>query len=368
MLKPIHPVECLPALAACQQLMQRFALWLCDTSVQGADVTRTNLQANMGTVIEGDWLWLLLARKRNKNPLLNSAKAIADLSASEKQGLTEWIQTVSQVDQYFSGGSHGALPVKIPNGWKARSGSWPVFCAVMNAFYEQGFKNGLPYQGDGTLTDDDALRVDYERFKREFRQAHRLDPHPDAREVCVLCGGPFAQPQVDHWIARVLVPTLGVCADNLLPVCGECNEAPQKGQKPVHTNGVFSEWFHPYFRHASGEITLRYDEPSFCVRAESMSPEHALKVKNLDALLNLGARWTREFKAEYRRLQRELEMRAERKRERLHTGLNQNELQDHMAQYRDRLSRDEPYFEVHQRVVDAMLSPSRQQAFLQKIS
>lgn len=368
MLKPIHPVKCLPALAACQQLMQRFALWLCDASVQGADVTQANLQAQMGAVIEGDWLWWLLARIHNKNPLLNSAQATADLSPGEKQGLMQWIQAVSQVDQHFGATPHTVLPATPPNGWRTRSGSWPVFCAVMNAFYEEGFKSGLPYQSDGTPTADNALRVGYEQFKREFRQAHRLDPHPDAREVCVLCGGPFTQPQVDHWIAKVHIPILAVCADNLLPVCSECNQAPQKGQKPVHTNGSFSEWFHPYFRHANGEITLRYDEPSFCVRAESVSPGYAQKVKNLDALLNLGDRWTREFKAEYRRLQRELEMRAKRKRERLHAGLNENELQAHMAQYRDRLSRDEPYFEVHQRVVDAMLSPSRQQAFLQTIS
>lgn len=36
MLKPIHRVACSPALAACQQLMQRFALWLCDPATSAA--------------------------------------------------------------------------------------------------------------------------------------------------------------------------------------------------------------------------------------------------------------------------------------------------------------------------------------------
>src|SRR5690606_39298279 len=107
---------------------------------------------------------------------------------------------------------------------------------------------------------------------REFRDAHRLDPHPDAREVCVLCGGPLVLPAVDHWLAKTAFPLLAVCADNLLPICGECNSAPQKGQKDVHTNGLFSDWFHPYLRHANGAIRLRYDDATLRVLVESNTP------------------------------------------------------------------------------------------------
>ena len=53
MLKPIHRVTCSPALAACQQLMRRFALWLCAPQVSGVSITQANLRSSMGSAIEG---------------------------------------------------------------------------------------------------------------------------------------------------------------------------------------------------------------------------------------------------------------------------------------------------------------------------
>jgi hypothetical protein len=51
-----------------------------------------------------------------------------------------------------------------------------------------------------------------------FPDAHRLNQHPGAGEVCVLCGGPlFQMPQADHWISKSTVPELSVCADNPPP-------------------------------------------------------------------------------------------------------------------------------------------------------
>ena len=236
MLKPFHRVTCSPALAACQQLMRRFALWLCDPQVSGASVTQANLQANMGSAIEGDWLWLLLAGSTGTKALLDKAKRIADLPLAEKNGLQQWIHAVNSLVQHFGPTPPASLPVNPPNGWRARDQRWTVFKDVMVAFYEEGLhgRGGLPYAANGAPTGDVALRVSYDHFVREFRAAHRLDPHPDAREVCVLCGGPLVLPAVDHWLAKTAFPLLAVCADNLLPICGECNVAPQKGQKDVH--------------------------------------------------------------------------------------------------------------------------------------
>lgn len=356
MLKPIHRVPCSPALAACQQLMRRFALWLCDPQVSGASITQANLRADMGSAIEGDWLWRLLAGSTGTKALLEKAKRIADLLPAEKSGLQHWIQAVNSLAQHFGPTPPAALPVNPPNGWGARDAHWASFKALMVAFYEKGLRGGLPYAANGAPTGSDALRVSYDQFVREFRAAHRLDPHPDAREVCVLCGGPLMQPAVDHWLAKTAFPLLAVCADNLLPICGECNVAPQKGQKDVHTGGAFSDWFHPYLRHANGAIRLRYDEVMPNVRVESATPADAAKVQNLDTLLNLGQRWTREFKAEYRRLQREAQRR--------YPG-NVRELQQRLLDYRQSLSAAEPHHEIHALLAEALLDPARLQAFTQ---
>ena len=87
----------------------------------------------------------------------------------------------------------------------------------MEAFYEKGLNstNGIPYLSDGIPTAGGG--VTYAQFVQEFREAHRLNQNHDAREVCVLCGGPLGQtPEVDHWIAKSAYPLLSVCADNLL--------------------------------------------------------------------------------------------------------------------------------------------------------
>lgn len=354
MLKPIYRVACSPALAACQQLMRRLALWLCDPQVSAASITQANLRACMGSAIEGDWLWHLLAGSTGKKALLYKAKRIADLPSVEKTGLQQWIQAVSALPQHFGPQPPAALPVQPPNGWGAKNEPWTAFKALMLAFYEEGLRDGLPYAANGAPTADATQRVTYDQFVREFRAAHCPDTHPDAREVCVLCGGPLILPAVDHWLAKGAFPLLAVCADNLLPICGECNTAPQKGQKPVHTNGAFTDWFHPYHRHANGAIRLRYDESALGMHVESATPADAAKVQNLDALLNLGRRWTREFKAEYRRLQREAQRR--------YPG-NAPGLQKHLTAYRHSLSAAEPYYEIHALLAEMLLDPTRLQAF-----
>ncbi len=359
MLKPIRRVACSPALAACQQLMRRLALWLCDAKVSSASVTQANLRASMGSAIEGDWLWQLLAGSTGTKALLKKAKRIADLLPAEKSGLQQWIQAVNALAQHFGPtppAALPALPVNPPNGWGARDERWASFKALMVAFYEEGLRNGLPYAADGIPTTDAALRVSYDQFVREFRAAHRLDPHLDAREVCVLCGGPLVLPAVDHWLAKTVFPLLAVCADNLLPICGECNVAPQKGQKDVHTGGTFSDWFHPYLRHANGAIRLRYDDVTLSVCVDSATQADAVKVRNMDNLLNLGLRWTREFKAEYRRLQREAQRR--------HIS-NVQALQQRLMEYRQDLSAAEPHHEVHALLAETLLDPARLQAFAQ---
>lgn len=356
MLKPIHRVHCLPALAACQQLMRRFALWLCDPKVTQADVTQAALQAHLGDAIEVDWLWHLIAGVKGDKALLGKAKSSADLTVPEKQGLAQWIQTVSTWTQHFGPTPPAPLPVSPPNNWGSRDKRWAAFKALMIAFYEHGLDDGLPYQANGTPTADPRQRVTYKQFTQEFRTAHRLDPHPDAHEICVLCGGPLVQPAVDHWLAKTAFPLLAVCADNLLPICAECNEAPQKGQKAVHTDGNFIDWFHPYLRHTNGAIQLRYDPASLAIGIDSATPGDALKIQKLDELLNLKQRWTREFKAEYRRLQREIQHRGH---------LSATQIQQRFTEYRDCLSDAEPHHEVHVQVATALLDPARLMAFVQ---
>jgi hypothetical protein len=243
-----------------------------------ADVTLANLRTRMPSAIEGEWLWTLIAGKTGAKQLLDRAKAIADLPANEKQGLKEWVQAVAKLAQLFSDPPPAALlPTDPPNDWGGTRPAMEGVQSLMMVFYEEGFREGLPYQSNGTPTDDARLHVTYEQFTCELRQAHPRDPHPDARGVCVPCGGQLKLPAVDHWVGKGAFPLLAVCHGNLLPICGECNEAPQKRPEarphPRQLRGLVPPLLAPRQRRPAPALPRSdFHHPDREQRARTLSP------------------------------------------------------------------------------------------------
>jgi hypothetical protein len=304
----------------------------------------------MPTRVEADWLWAFLGRVESKKPLIERARALTEMSPIEKRKLLNWVQIVSEIAAQFTPNppQWPQAPPAIP------SMAWKAFKELMEAFYTKGLRDGLPYDPDGNPVANGGVR--YSGFLQVFRETHRLNQHPDAREVCVLCGGRLGEtPEVDHWISKSAFPLLSVCADNLLPACGDCNSATNKGTKPVHTNGSFDDWFHPYLRHAGGGIHLEYDLQSRSISAVPSNPNDAPKVANLDQLLNLSERWTGKFKAEYIKQQDTLRRRHEEHR----PPGTQAELQAYIQEMQADLLPTEPDYEVHGVLLAAMLDKAR---------
>ena len=354
MLKPIHKVECSPALASCQKLMQRFAFWLCDAATTPVTITQYSLQPpRIPTAIEANWLWDFLQKTHAGSALLDRARAIAALSDPEKRNLRTWIEEVSALASQFQ--PHPARwPEDRPN---IALPAWEAFKTLMQAFYKKGLDSGLPYQADGAPVTTGGVK--YEDFLKAFRNAHRLSHDPNAREVCVLCGGPLGQtPEVDHWIRQSAFPILSVCDENLLPVCGDCNSTTNKREKAVHSNGTFSDWFHPYLRPGNGALIISYSLPTFTVTCTAGNGDQP-KADKLDWLLNLRARWTREFKAEYAKQQGVL-LRRERRRIAIGTARHTPaEISDYVHQWVGNLVASEPFFEIHEALGKAMNEPAR---------
>jgi hypothetical protein len=353
MLKPITQPFCCGALNACLELQMHLLRWLCDPMTAVADVTQINLvPPRVPTQIEADWLWrFLYGRKQTR---LEQAKVIAGMSPAEKTALLGWSNSVVAIAAQF-------LP--IPPAWPITlpaipAPAWAAVKGLMDAFYERGLKGGLPYLANGTPVA--AGGVSYASFVQAFRDAHRQNPDTNAREVCVLCGGPLGQtPEVDHWIAKSAFPVLSVCADNLLPICGDCNSTINKGEKPVFSTDGFSDWFHPYLRHANGALTLDYELPEFSVKCTSVSKVDQPKVEKLDKLLNLANRWTREFKAEYAKQQNVLRGLERRRVSRGQARHSRAEIQAYVEQWQGDLLDSEPHHEVHQVLCKAALEPTR---------
>ncbi len=355
MLKPIQRVACSPALAACQRLMQRFALWLCDPATAGANINQQGLQPPvLPSVIEADWLWNFLQRVDEGQSLLSRAQTVADMPPAQKTDLTSWVQTVSALATQFQ-----PAPTPWPiNRPVASELDWKAFKTLMEAFYEKGFRGGLPYSPNGTPTS--AGGVNYAEYVSAFRNAHRLNPAPHAREVCVLCGGQLGDtPHVDHWIVKSAFPLLSVCDLNLQLICSTCNEAPNKGDKPVYSAGSFADWFHPYLRPGNGAFQLEYVLPELSVRCGAATPADQPKVAELDALLNLASRWTREFKAEYAKHQYVLVRKEQRRIQSGQARHTQAEILSYVQQWQANLVASEPHHEVHQTLATALQEPSR---------
>ncbi|WP_080415332.1 hypothetical protein [Burkholderia ubonensis] len=360
MLKPIHRVVCSPALAACQELMRRFTFWLCDPTTTLAEFTQQGLQPPvLATAIEADWLWSFLQRETAKQSLLSRARVLVTMPAAQKASLADWVRNVVALAAQFQPGA-APFPTIRP---LADSRHWEAFKELMEAFYEKGLRHGLPYLANGTPTRDGG--VTYAEFVAAFRDAHRLNPLPDAYEVCVLCGGHLGEtPHVDHWITKSTFPLLSVCADNLQLICSTCNVAPNKGEKHVHSNGSFADWFHPYLRPGDGALLLEYVLPELTVRCSTRAAGDHAKGANLDSLLNLSRRWTREFKAQYAARQGDLR-RLERKR--IAAGqpkMSLVDLQNRVQEWVDSLSPTEPHNEVYQVLGQALAQPDRVQALL----
>lgn len=328
-------------------------VWLCDPAVGAVDLIKSNcVPPRMPTQIEADWLWTFLQKVDAGVALLDCAKSLAAMSSDDKQALLDWVKTVASIQAQFQAN---------PPDWPVERpviSEWKAFKRLMEAFYEKGLKSGLPYAADGSPVVTGG--VSYTQFVKEFREAHRLSTHPSAREVCVLCGGPLgATPEVDHWVNKSAYPLLSVCADNLLPVCGDCNSSSNKGAKPVHSQGGFGVWFHPYLRHANDGVSLDYDTKSQSVTAVATKPCDTPKVDNLDKLLNLSARWTVEFKAEYSKQQNVLLGREKRRKNSNQTGQTQSDIIAHIQSAQDDLLSTEPHFEVHSALLAALLDTAR---------
>ena len=353
MLKPIRRINCSDALVACRGLQEALANWLCEPTTSANDITNANLTLRVATQTEANWLWAFLQKIDKEKSLLSRAQTVAAMSGANKKLLRDWIDAISTLTDQFQANPPvwPAVRPAIPLP------SWQAFKELMEAFYEKGLRSGLPYLANGTPVATGG--VTYMQFVQEFRNAHRLNSNTDAREVCVFCGGPLDDIEVDHWLAKSEYPLFSVSPDNLAPICGRCNSSGNKGTKPVHDQGRFTDWYHPYLRHPKGSVRLDYDLQTSSIKFSTIDPGDTPKALNLNKLLNLTERWTREFKAEYVTHQRTL---IERERRRVNRGQprhSQNDIADYLQTEQDDLLVTEPYYEIHHVLFTATLEPSR---------
>lgn len=330
---------------------------MCDPAVGATDITKANLlQLHALTSIEADWLWAFLEKSDGKRTLLERVQLLAGISAAEKLALHSWGQSVAALADQFQ-----PNPPEWPQANPAiPAAAWQAFKQLMEAFYTKGLASGLPYSVNGSPLANGG--VNRASFVDEFCRVHR--PHPDAIDLCVLCGGELGDtPEVDHWINKGQYPLLSVCQDNLVPICHDCNSSANKGKKSVHAAGCFDEWFHPYLRSGHEKVVVDYRLNTRSVTCAAVNQSDAEKVRNLDGLLNLSTRWTKRFKAEYLIQQGDLKRLAEKKKQSQQGEVSRVEIQSLLQTEQSKLSPERPWYEVHCALFAALLHQSRLDAW-----
>ncbi|AAY92234.1 conserved hypothetical protein [Pseudomonas protegens Pf-5] len=357
MLKPIEPVGCSAALRACQNMMHMFALWLCQPTTRAAQLTAADLQTLPLSLEESRWLWGFLNKKLNRHKLLERAAHLAELNDTQKDRLRDWINATSRIGRYFEAAPIApAMPVGYPfAGDPYAKAHQKNLQDLMEAFYNKGLKDGLPYLADGTPTGERSSLLKYQHFCDSFLALHKGDKDQDARHVCVMCGGELRNVEVDHWIPKSAYPLLAVCAENLVPICGECNGPQNKAAHPVHSGGSFEEWFHPYRRNPAGTLKLEFNDTKLSVMLKSTRAADAQRVHNLNRLLHLEDRWTRELKGENRKLYKSI-LTRQRKND---APTTTQSLYQQVKDWTNGLSQTEPNYEVHQALAKALCDPRR---------
>lgn len=93
--------------------------------------------------------------------------------------------------------------------------------------------------------------------------------------VCPFCGMENLLPindksknEYDHYISKGNYPFCSINFKNLFPTCGNCNKAPNKGQKDIPYNSavvpiVQEELFYPYSDISNHEITLKINSSNY---------------------------------------------------------------------------------------------------------
>lgn len=357
MLRPIRKTDCAAALNATQKMIQGFSLWLCKPKSSGATLNKAKIDRLMQTPYESLWLWNFLNATKKGKTHLERAQHLADLPTDKKRHLKKWIIASTNVEAYFDLIPTGKkIPITLPFAQYTDGDiHWKNLKDLMEAFYIKGLKEGLAYQPNGTAATNKKEALNYHAFRDSFIAFHQKDRHEYAREICVICNGELRNVSVDHWIAKAAYPLLSVCANNLVPICSECNQSPNKGAKSVHTDGSFEDWFHPHLRHPDGTLNITYEPTKFGVVLTSTRPSDTKRVENLNTLFNLEQRWTREFKGEYRKLYNSILTRHRK------TGqeLTLKALCQQIDFWADGLTIGQPHFEVHKALADSLRDANR---------
>lgn len=309
-----------PALDNGVAIQRKLIELVCDSNQNSISINEQNILLLFVKASVKQWVKEFIGLKaeaNTNNTMLDCLKGLAD--SSNKILILDWYnQSFNFVTHFSPNPSFQTWPTShtIPQT------EWNYLRIVLEKFYKELYRKGLPFKPDGTVTSKLAERLNREYIANRFKDEN-------LHNVCPLCEGEIKNPRVDHWISKSDYPSLSLSPENLFPICHDCN-SDYKGEKPVYENSAtpFSNWFHPYLFSAENEIKLKYE--NHIVKLFSKNILHQNKVTNLDNLLKLAFRWTKEFQNQKELYQRNIKRKKKLKKNA--NGINIIDILDEMKE------------------------------------
>lgn len=290
MLHRLNVPSCRVHLEWIVQLQRRLLAALCDPAVTPRQVT---LDWVLACLADLDPRWVTaFCRRKDKitnvgKTMLEHIQAIAAFSATVKQQLLDAFDN----DQLF----HLAFDPASPQVCALRGITFLTDAEAIKAvrgflesFYDPNFYASAGYhipQSDGS-----AIQFDKDEYLARFNTEN-----PDVL-VCPFCDGSREGAQIDHFYPKSKYPSLSCHPLNLVPICKNCNDRANKGEKVPLTPGApdpMADWFHPYLRPAAGAFQVCFEKVNGGIVPVLFSddPQVKKRLDNLDRLVNLKARW-----------------------------------------------------------------------------
>ena len=274
-----------PALDNGVAIQRKLIELVCDSNQNSTSVNEQNILLLFVDVSVKKWIKEFIGLKAEANTnktMLDCLKSLAD--SSNKILILDWYNQSFNFITHFP-------PNPSCQTWHTihliPQTEWSYIRIVLEKFYKELYNKGLPFKPDGMVTSNLRERLNRDIIADRFKNENLQD-------ICPLCDGDISNPRIDHWINVSEYPSLSLSAENLFPICHICN-SDYKGDKPVYekSSTPFLNWFHPYLLSAEDELELKFENHKVILNAKTNG--HQSKVTNLDNLVKLSVRWTREY-------------------------------------------------------------------------
>lgn len=296
MLHQINPPGCVNALKEIIQFQRRILVFACNSRIS-LPPKKEEFQSEFGDEI-GTWLWIKLLRNKQDGTHEKTAfcKGIEQVNQyiranpRKKRSILSAFDHDIKFDEAYSNPKfvfrYKTLDTDIKKALKI----------LFTSFYTELMDSGFPPKTHSLME-----KLDRDYFISSFWQANS----PNFC-VCPACDGPRSDrietkifDDADHFFPKKDYPFFAVHPSNLVPLCLSCNRSFKGDRDPIDSKGTapLINTFHPYGNQAINHINLIIQE-SFdtkdvlVVKAKEQDGTASRRVKSLNRLLKLEARWS----------------------------------------------------------------------------